>query len=50
MPDIKVNTTNSLTMAWVRTYASLVVVGRRTIEQVPESYRSEVQNYIASQK
>lgn len=39
----------AVSMAWVRTYANLVLHGRRTIEQVPELYRQAVIDYLAEQ-
>ena len=30
----------------IRLYANLVKKGRRTIEQIPEEYRQDVQDYL----
>jgi hypothetical protein len=43
-----VNTATTVEKNWplLRTYAAVVQKGRRTIEQIPETYRADVQAVI----
>lgn len=41
---------NSVYWCWVRLYGNLVYLGRKTIEQVPETYREDVTAEVAARK
>ena len=41
---------NSIYWCWVRLYGNLVYLGRKTIEQVPEIYREDVEAEVARRK
>ena len=41
---------NSIYWCWVRLYGNLVYLGRKTIEQVPEIYREDVEKEVARRK
>jgi len=41
---------NSVYWCWVRLYGNLVYLGRKTIDQVPEIYREDVEAEVARRK